>query len=143
MQQESPIMPSTRARARALPGVVPAVVQLARAFAWLLVLGIGVFAALLLVVRLVLFPNVEQYRDRITRAISEQIRQPVEIDSLATAWDGWNPKLVMTGFRVGPRNAEGSAGLLELPRVDLTLSWTSIPLLEPRLRELVIDSPRL
>ena len=27
--------------------------------------------------------------------------------------------------------------------MELTLSWTSIPLLEPRLRELVIDSPRL
>ena len=90
-------MPSTRATARAFPGVVPAVVRLAHAVAWLLVLGIGVFAALLLIV-VVLFPNVEQYRDRVTRAIRSRSASRVEIAGLATAWDGWNPKLVMTGF---------------------------------------------
>ena len=33
--------------------------------------------------------------------------------------------------------------LLELPRVDLLIAWTSLPLLDLRLKELLIEGPRL
>ena len=132
-----------RAMLRAPSAVVFVMGRLANAIAWLLVIGIGVFAALLLTVRLVVFPNIERYRDAITRTISSEVHEPVEIDTLATDWDGWNPKLVIGGFRVGARTADGAHALLELPRVSLTLAWTSVLALEPRLKQLVVESPRL
>ncbi len=71
-----------------------------------------------------------------------EIGQPVEIDSIVTGWDGWNPKLSIRGFRVLDRAGKRST-LFELPRVDLVVAWTSLPLLDLRLKELLIDSPRL
>jgi uncharacterized protein (TIGR02099 family) len=103
---------------------------------------VGGFCALLLALRLVAFPQVEAHRAEIAQWLGARIGQPVEIDSLVTGWDGWNPKLAIGGFRVRDRaNAGGT--LLELPRVDLVIAWTSLPLLDLRLKALLIESPRL
>ena len=53
-----------------------------------------------LVVRFVVFPQIESYRDTLASLLSRQLGQPVEIAVLSTGWDGWNPKLVVEGFRV-------------------------------------------
>ena len=79
-------------------------------------------------------------RRRCSRA---QLGQPVEIAALATGWDGWNPKLVVEGLRVLDRARASPSPLLELPEVEMIVAWTSLPLLELRLKELVIDGPRL
>src|SRR5512144_723009 len=103
---------------------------------------LGAFFALLLVIRLVVFPQVEARRDDIAQWMTKRIGQPVEIDGFDSGWDGWNPKLSVRGFRVRAKDASRSV-LLELPRVDLLIAWTSLPLLDLRLKELVIDGPRL
>ena len=103
--------------------------------------GIALFCVALLLVRFVVFPHVEAYRDDLTAALAAQLRQPVEIDRLATGWDGWNPKLVIHGFRV--RSGTGTTPLLDLPEVDLIIAWTSLPALELRLKQLIIAQPRL
>jgi uncharacterized protein (TIGR02099 family) len=74
--------------------------------------------------------------------MAKRIGQAVEIDGFVTGWDGWNPKLSVRGFRVRAKDGEHDV-LLELPRVDLIVAWTSLPLLELRLKELLIDGPRL
>ncbi len=102
----------------------------------------GAFCILLLSIRLIVFPQLEAHRAEVARWLSARIGQPVEIDALRTGWDGWNPKLSIRGFRVGDRSA-GASPLLDLPRVDLVVAWTSLPLLHLRLKELSIDSPRL
>ena len=51
-------------------------------------------------VRFVVFPQIESYRDTLAGVLSRELGQPVEIAALATGWDGWNPKLVVQGFRV-------------------------------------------
>lgn len=136
-------MPFARATNRAPSLSLRGMSRLASAVTFALVVGIGLFALLLLVVRMVVFPHIDQYRDSITAALSQQVHQPVEIDALSTGWDGWNPKLVIEGFRLGrPAPASGPA-LLELPRLDLTLAWTSLVRLELRVKQLVIDRPRL
>jgi uncharacterized protein YhdP len=71
----------------------------------------GTFFALLLAVRLVVFPAVEARRDDIAQWMAKRVGQPVELDALVTGWDGWNPKLSVRGFRVRARGAGGS-GLL-------------------------------
>ncbi|HLW11435.1 MAG TPA: hypothetical protein VKU81_01935, partial [Casimicrobiaceae bacterium] len=106
------------------------------------VLVVGAFCLLLLAIRLVAYPEVEAHRARIAQWLGSKIGQPVEIDSIVTGWDGWNPKLSIRGFRV-LEHAGKSAALFNLPRVDLLVAWTSLPLLDLRLKELLIDSPRL
>ena len=102
----------------------------------------GAFFALLLVIRLVAFPQIEARRGDVAQWLSARIGQPVEIDAIETAWDGWNPKLEVRGFRVRDRQHDQGI-LLELPRLDLSVAWTSLPLLDLRMKELVIDGPRL
>jgi uncharacterized protein (TIGR02099 family) len=105
------------------------------------VLGVGAFCALLLAIRFVAYPQMEAHRADIARWLGTKIGQPVEIDAIVTGWDGWNPKLSIRGFRV--RAPTGDANLVELPRVDLVVAWTSLPRLDLRLKELTIVSPRL
>ncbi len=133
-------MPSARASPRA-PGAFPAgLFRVARAF---VVVGFAAFAVALLTIRFAVFPYVEAYRDRLAIALERQLGHPVEIAALSTGWDGWNPKIVVSGFRVRESARSGAPPLLELPEVEAIVSWTSLPLLELRLKELVVDRPRL
>ena len=136
-------MPFASAVPRVSSAVISTLGRVAGALLWTAVVLIGLFAVLLLAVRLVVFPNIERYRDTIVRAIAAQVKQPIEIETLATGWNGWNPKLVINGFRMGTRSADGPAALLELPRVELTVAWTSLAVRDLRLNQLVMESPRL
>src|SRR5207248_9066373 len=91
----------------------------------------------------VVFPQVESRRAQIVAALSSRLGEPVEIDAIDTGWDGWNPKLSIRGLRIRDRANPAEEPLLDLPRVDLIVAWTSLPLLEFRLRELVVDGPKL
>jgi len=127
-------MPST-ARAPTRAG------RVARLVAKLAVTALGVFLALLLGIRLVVYPRLEAHHDDIARWLGARIGQPVEIDEIVTGWDGWNPKLSIRGFRLRDRLHDNV--VLDFPRVDLRVAWTSIPRLDLRLSELAIDAPRL
>lgn len=113
------------------------------------VAGIGALVALafcctlLLAVRFVVFPRVEDYRGDLTAVLSRQLKQPVEIDGLAVGWDGWNPKVVIHGFRVRSAASPASSPLLDLPQVEMVVAWTSLPLFDLRLKKLALDQPRL
>ena len=134
------IMPSPHAFLR-----VPHAVSLAlfRFVRTAVVVGFAAFALVLLAVRFVVFPQIESYRDALAAALTRQLGQPVEIAVLTTGWDGWNPKLVVEGFRVLDRARASPTPLLSLPKVELIVSWTSLPLLELTLKELIIEGPRL
>ena len=106
-------------------------------------IAIGVFCALLLIVRFVVFPQIESHRGAIVAALESRLGEPIEIDSIGTGWDGWNPKLSIRGFRIRDRASPADEPLLDLPRVDLIVAWTSLPFMEFRLRELVVDGPKL
>src|SRR5262249_19580228 len=135
-----PIMPSSRAILRVPRAVTFALV---RFFRTAIVVGFATFALALLVVRFVILPQVENYRGTLAAVLSRQLGQPVEIAVLNTGWDGWNPKLVVQGFRVLDRARASPTPLLALPKLEMIVAWTSVPLLELRLKELIIDGPRL
>jgi uncharacterized protein (TIGR02099 family) len=118
-------------------------VRLQRLAGTLVLWAVGFIFALLLVVRFVVLPQVELRRADIAAALSQKIGQPVEIDAIATGWDGWNPKLSIRGLRFRNHADRAAEPLLDLPRVDLIVSWTSLPLLDFRLRELIVDEPKL
>jgi uncharacterized protein (TIGR02099 family) len=127
-----------------MPSTVPAssrINRLARGAAKWALAGFGIFCALLLAIRVIAFPQIEARRTEIAHWLGARIGQPVEIDGIDTGWDGWNPKLAVRGFRL--REPSGKATVLELPRVDLVVAWTSLPLRDLRLKELTIESPRL
>ena len=137
-------MPSARAHPRApIEHASPrSVRRLQFAGTAVLVLA-GAFCTLLLAVRFVVFPQVESHRAEIAAYLSKRVGQTLEIESIATGWDGWNPRLSIRGVTIRDHAGLRTAPLLELPRVDLIVAWTSLPLFELRLRELVIDGPRL
>ncbi len=97
----------------------------------------------LLAVRYVVLPRIESYAPEIAERVTLAIGAPVAIESLTTGWDGWNPKIVVTGIAVHDRTGGLERPLLELPRVEATVSWWSLPLLDLRLKQLEIDGPRL
>ena len=103
--------------------------------------GIVVCCVVLLGVRFVVFPELERNRDAVTQLLASQIGQPVEIDKLATGWDGWDPRLNIAGLRVLER--AGGPPVLTLPEVRLVVAWTSLLFLDLRLKELAIDRPQL
>ena len=133
-------MPSPRAILRVSGAVTLALV---RAFRTIVVVGFATFALALLALRFVVLPQIENYRGTVAGLLSRQLGQPVEIAVLSTGWDGWNPKLVVEGFRVLDRARASPTPLLALPKLEMIVAWTSVPLLELRLKELVIEGPRL
>ena len=134
-------MPSVRAPPKS-PAAYPSWLQTtARAIRVLLLAAIVAFCLLLLAVRFVVFPRLETNREGLAQLLERQIGQPVEIDSLATGWDGWNPRVELKGVRILDRGA--AAPVLNLPALRLTLAWTSVLFFDLRFKELVIDRPQL
>ncbi|MGH8713363.1 MAG: YhdP family protein, partial [Casimicrobiaceae bacterium] len=96
---------------------------------------------LLLAVRFVVFPRIENNTAAVARLLAAQIGQPVEIASIATGWDGWNPRLDIGDLRILDPGADTAS--VTLPDMRLTVAWDSLLFLELRLKQLSIDQPRL
>jgi uncharacterized protein (TIGR02099 family) len=99
------------------------------------------FCLLLLAVRFVVFPRIESNTGAVARLLAAQIGRPVEIASIATGWDGWNPRLDIGNLRILDPGADTAA--VTLPDLRLTVAWDSLLFLELRLKQLSIDQPRL
>src|ERR1700745_3080544 len=84
-----------------------AIVRIGSRVLVLLVVG---FCILLLGIRFIVFPQMQNRQEQIAQVLSQQIGQPVEIGALATGWDGWNPRLDVTDFRIGDPAAGGAVG---------------------------------
>ncbi|HKE40699.1 MAG TPA: YhdP family protein [Casimicrobiaceae bacterium] len=99
------------------------------------------FCVSLLLLRYVGLPWIESNRDQLARLLSSKIGHPVEISTLTTGWDGWNPTLDLRGFRlIDPDNG---AELISLPAVRLVIAWTSLLFVDLRMKELAIEGPQL
>ncbi len=107
------------------------------------VAAFALFCVLLLVIRFIVFPRIEDYRDRIVARIAAELGQPVAMAAIETGWDGWNPRVTIRGVQVHDGEHPTAAPLVDLPRVDLVVSWTSLPLLDLRFKQLTIENPQL
>ncbi len=99
-----------------------------------------VVAALLLVLRYWVLPDIERYRDDIVAVVSSTIGQPVRIGAIEAGWLGLRPQLSLFDVRV--YDAAGREALV-LPAVDNVISWRSLLRGQLNLHLLVIDRPRL
>jgi uncharacterized protein YhdP len=131
--------------ARASPSFPPALPDsfrktlcAARTIALIVVIAV---CLILLAVRFVIFPRVANNRDAVARLLAAQIGEPVEIGSVATGWDGWNPRLDIGNLRITEPGA--SAASVTLPDMRLTVAWDSLLFFQLRLKQLSIDEPRL
>lgn len=108
-----------------------------------IVAAVVLVCTLLLAVRFVVFPALDDYRDRIAATLTRQLGQPVTIAGITGSWDGWNPRLAIAGFAIHDRQRPDAPPVLSLPQVDLVIAWTSLLAFDVRLKELAIERPEL
>jgi uncharacterized protein (TIGR02099 family) len=118
-------------------------VRLLRLAGTVIVAAVIVFLVLLLTARYLVFPGLEEYRGPIAEKLSRELGQPVAIQSITGGWDGWNPRLSITGFAIRDRADPKGAPVLLLPQINMLVAWTSVLALDLRLKELSIEQPQL
>ncbi len=109
-------------------------------FAWIVVAAFFLAGMLLLAVRYVAMPRVDDFRPHIEQMASRALKTPVTIGRIEASWRGFNPHLTLISVSVA--GSDGRAGL-SLPRVEGTVSWLSALALEPRFALLRIESADL
>ena len=114
--------------------------QIGNAFAIVFLIAWIVFAGLILTLRYVVLPHVNDYRGSIENYASRALGEPVKIGSIDASWRGLRPTLALSTVRIVDR--EGNNALL-LPMIRATLSWNSLVVMDLRLASLEIDGPDL
>ena len=97
-------------------------------------------AALILVLRYSVLPNIEHYHTDITDAVSKAVGHVVEIEKIDADWRGMKPHLQLSGIRILDKQKRTS---LALQKVDVVVSWMTLLKAELRLASLEIDQPDL
>ncbi len=93
-----------------------------------------------LAIRFIVFPNIDEYKDDIATHASKTVGQKITIGSIVTGWDGISPHIALKNidlFDAENRNA------LHLDNVEANISWLSLPMLQPRLSNLIVHQPAL
>lgn len=105
-------------------------------------LGTFVFLGLLsiIVLRYFVLPHIDDYKPKIVHSISAVLGQKVVIGNIYANWDGLNPHISV--FNVDIYDQQNRVAL-SLAHIEGSLSWTSIPLLSPRLASFSIYQPEL
>jgi uncharacterized protein (TIGR02099 family) len=111
-----------------------------RATLTLLWLTIIILTCSVLLLRYVVLPKVDDYKDQIAQRASEIAGQKITIGEIDASWDGLNPHFAL--FNVELHDAQDRPALT-LNHVETSVSWLSIPLLEPRLSTITIHQPEL
>lgn len=104
---------------------------------WAAIILMSVIA---LILRFAVMPNIDSYKGRIEAAVSRAANIPVTIADIKADWKHINPRFSLLGVALTP---PGQAPALKVQRVDVTLSWLSLPLLEPHLTRLDVFQPDL
>lgn len=98
------------------------------------------FSLLVLSLRYLILPNVGEYKERLASEVSKALGQPVTIAAIHASWNGLNPHLSLRNIDIYDQEQRVA---LSLKHIEASLSWLSIPLLEPRLSTLTIHEPAL
>lgn len=93
-----------------------------------------------LYLRMVIMPNVGQYKADIEALAGNAIGIPMRIGSIEADWWGLNPRFSLRQVRL---QQTGPDAPLSLSRVDATLSWLSLFVWDARLTSLALYEPTL
>lgn len=91
-------------------------------------------------VHFLLMPNINDYKENIAAFASRSTNQKIAIGNINADWQGINPHFIVTNIDVFDAQNRPA---LQLNNTEVTLSWLSIPKLEPHLATLVIRNPAL
>ena len=98
------------------------------------------FATLVLVLRHLVLPQIDDYRPDIERIASRALGETVRIGAIKASWRGLRPSLTLQSLEIV--DAKGGDALV-LPSVEATLSWESLVVMQLRLASLALEGPRL
>ncbi len=101
---------------------------------------IVIFLMAALVIQFYVFPSINQYKDKIANYATQAAHQKVVIGNIKASWQGINPHLSLSNIDLYDNENRPA---LTLKDTDISLSWLSIPLLEPHLANFTIRSPEL
>ncbi len=107
--------------------------------ALVLVTGFGA-AAVVLSLRYIVLPDIDQHRERIASLVSQSAGLKVTIGSIEADWNGLRPHLSLHQVVVYD---QGGRAALSLERVEATMSWRSLLIGQPRTHLLEIAGPNL
>jgi uncharacterized protein (TIGR02099 family) len=93
-----------------------------------------------LVLRYVVFPNLQNYREDIQLALTTAVGQPVTVGKASGNWDGLRPELILEDVALLDHAGRPA---LNLARIDLTLAWLSLAVWEPRFHSIELHRPAL
>ncbi len=110
------------------------------AFAVVVTVAWIVFAMLVIVLRYLVLPHVNDYRSDLERIASRATGETVRIGEIDASLRGLRPSLSLKALQIV--DAQGGNALV-LPAVRATLSWESLAVLQVRLASLEIDAPEL
>ena len=107
---------------------------------WLIGIIITVFLIAALVIQFYVFPNINQYKDRIASYATNAAQQKVVIGKITAGWQGINPHLSVSNIDIYDIQNRPA---LSLKDTEVSFSWLSIPLLEVHLANFTLHSPEL
>ena len=107
---------------------------------WLVSIAVITLVLAALAIQFLVFPNINQYKDKIATFASNAAKQKIVIGNIKAGWQGVNPHLVVSNIDI--YDAQNRPAL-QLNNTDVALSWLSIPLLEPHLANLTVRAPEL
>ncbi|MGB2833420.1 MAG: YhdP family protein [Methylotenera sp.] len=111
-----------------------------RVIFWLISLMVLIVLLAALTIQFYVFPNIDQYKDKIATFASSAAKQKVEIGNIKANWQGFNPHLTIANIDI--YDVENRPALT-LKNTDVLFSWLSVPLMEPHLADLTIRAPEL
>lgn len=118
-------------------------IAIRKLYRWIIYAIIALFALLFIsvaIIRFVIFPNIDNYKQDIASKITEKIGLKVDIGQIVPSWDGLSPKILIHDIDIFD---DQNASALHLKEVSGTLSWLSIPMLETHLSELSLQDTAL
>jgi uncharacterized protein (TIGR02099 family) len=107
-------------------------------YALLLLLILLIIAVL--VVRFIVFPNIDSYKDDISNYATKTLGQKVNIGQIDTGWRGISPHIELKNIDVF--DAQNKVAF-HLNDVAANVSWLSVPMMQPRLANLIVKEPAL
>ncbi|MGH6624021.1 MAG: hypothetical protein ACREBN_08615, partial [Burkholderiaceae bacterium] len=111
-----------------------------RTLGWLLVVAYFSAASIMLAVRYLILPTIDQWRPRIEAAASSALGAPVSMARIDASWRGLNPHVALNDVRIVDPTGDST---LALPRVEATISWGSLLKLRPHFQLLRIHAPEV
>ncbi|WP_232071195.1 YhdP family protein [Paraburkholderia pallida] len=97
-----------------------------------------IVSVLLLGLRYVVLPHVDDFRPRIEKLVSDKIHAEFRIEKLSPHWSGFQPGIGVTGLTI--RDRHGNIAL-NVPHATAAVSWRSLVTFELLLSSVVVERP--